>query len=112
MLDHGLDVHGLAPRIAAEVADAGEDSDRLTFLANSAAALCAKDPSVFHEILDSTKGSDTGTALALRLIEESGVPVDAQRASDGASPLHCAASAGSTKVLRALLEHKTDANAV
>jgi len=119
MLEKGLDLHGadgkpFAQTIAAEVAGlqiGAEDVEhRVAFLKNAAVALSQKDPSVFHEILDSTKASsdfakDEGMEIC-RVLIECGIAVDAPRESDGATPLHCAASAGASSLLSALLEQK------
>jgi len=114
---HGSDGKPLAQTIAGELAElqAGND-DRKAFLIEAAVALGRKDPSVFHEILDSTKGSsDFSQAVGFEICNElikSGIAVDAKRESDGATPLHCAASAGAKSILRALLEKDSDVNAV
>jgi len=120
MLDHGLDVHhgpgaqSLAQVIAAEVGiQTTAKSDRMKFLTVAAMDLSAHDPSILHELLDSTNGSVPGTELALHLIKQSEISMNARRETDGAAPLHCAASAGAVEVMRAILaKEETNPNAL
>eukprot|EP00658_Telonema_sp_P-2_P009203 TRINITY_DN13466_c0_g4_i2.p1 TRINITY_DN13466_c0_g4~~TRINITY_DN13466_c0_g4_i2.p1 ORF type:complete len:1781 (+),score=495.49 TRINITY_DN13466_c0_g4_i2:171-5513(+) len=117
LVSNGLDVvavndegQTVAQRIAVELAKETDDQYQEDFLGDAAVALSVVDPSVFHEVIDSTHGSPAGIKVAMKLIESGNFPIDAERVADGATPVHVAANSGSADVLRTLLGMDANAN--